>query len=93
MISFLFTFLDVHSTRANLLAINVFNVLVILFFLQGLAVVEQLFQLLRAGRILRWVSYCIVVLQLFLFVSVVGFVDYWLDFRKRFSKFKPAETN
>lgn len=67
-------------------------VLATIYFFQGLAVVVQAFRAFRVSPFWQILWYTMIVLQLFLFVSVLGLVDYWLDFRLRLAR-KPAEQN
>lgn len=73
-------------------ALNVLNVLVVVFFFQGLAVAAHAFRVYRVSPFWQGLWYIVLVIQLFLVVSFVGFVDYWMEFRERLSR-KPAETN
>jgi hypothetical protein len=83
MLSFLGCFVKVSNENLVLAAMNVFNVMLCLYFFQGLAVTEVLLRTFRAGTIVRFLIYFIVVFQLFFILSAVGFVDYWIDVRKR----------
>jgi len=73
------------------ISLNALNVLVVIFFFQGLAVVSHAFRVYRVSPFWQGLWYIIFVIQLFLVVSFVGFVDYWIEFRERLSR-KPAET-
>jgi hypothetical protein len=77
-----------HALEA--VAVNIMNVCLMLFFFQGVAVVGRLFTALRMGALWQFVFMMLIVLHLFLFVSLLGLMDYWLDFRSRLSK--RAET-
>lgn len=83
MFSFLFSFLKVGIPLVPVVALNVFNVLLAAYFFQGLAVLESAFTTFRIGFLLRAVIYIFVVAQLFFLLSLVGLVDFWVDFRKR----------
>ena len=63
--------------------INILNVMMTLYFFQGLAVFYSFFRTFKIGAIWQVVWALIFVFQLFIFVAAVGFVDYWLDIRKR----------
>lgn len=76
----------------EVLSINAINVFLLLYFFQGLAVVTAAFQTFKVSPFWQGIWYVLIVLQLFLLVSFLGFADYWLDFRERMSR-KPAETN
>jgi hypothetical protein len=64
-------------------SINAINVCFVLFFFQGLAVVSQFFRRLKMGPFWQMLFMVVIVLHLFLFVSALGLVDYWADFRAR----------
>lgn len=72
--------------EVQMLALNLFNVMLFAFFFQGLAVVTRYFQVFKVGRFWRALFYFIFIFQLFIFTSVLGVVDYWADFRARFKK-------
>ncbi len=91
MLSFLFSFVKTGSESVMIVSANIFNVMTVLCFLQGLAVTQKAFRVLRMSRLMRYLSYLVLVTQLFLFVAAVGFLDYWLDFRKRLTKVKPLD--
>lgn len=65
---------------------NLLNILIFLYFLQGLAIVTEFFNFYRVGHLWRGLAYIFLVMQLFLFVSCLGFVDFWADFRQRLTK-------
>ncbi len=73
-------------------AINVLNVCALLFFLQGIAVVSKFFERLRMGSFWQFMFMVLIVIHLFLFVSVLGLLDYWFDMRARMNK-RPQEYN
>ncbi|MBL7544576.1 MAG: DUF2232 domain-containing protein [Bdellovibrionaceae bacterium] len=65
----------------GVVASNLVNVFLVVYFFQGLAVLENLLFQMRAGIFLRTLSYFIFLGQLFLVLSIVGFLDFWFDFR------------
>ncbi len=75
-----------NMPEVQMLSLNVFNVMLFGYFFQGLAVVTKYFQVFKVGRFWRTLFYFIFVFQLFIFISVVGVIDYWADFRSRFKK-------
>ena len=88
-------FLKHGNAEVELVSINVLNALVVLYFFQGLAIVSQAFRVFKITGIWRSIWYVLIVLQLFLMVSLLGFADYWLDFRERLNRksdSKPAES-
>ncbi len=72
-------------------AINILNVCILLFFLQGIAVLEYFYKTLRVGIFVRSLGYFLFVFQLFVVLAFVGFIDYWIDFRSRIRKL-PAKS-
>jgi len=77
------TFFDVQPPWAHWLAANIFNVVVMLYFFQGLAVIVDFFAVKRISPFWRAVAYLFIFSQLFLMVSFLGFVDLWAGFRDR----------
>lgn len=74
-------------------SVNVLNVCFMLFFLQGIAVVGRFFETLRMGWFWQVVFMVLIVVHLFLFVSLLGLSDYWVDFRTRMAKRGGEEIN
>jgi hypothetical protein len=91
LLSIVASFFDFNSPLAKMIGENVFNVMLFVYFLQGLAVVGTFFKAFRVGLVWRVFGYFIFISQLFLIVSVLGLVDFWIDFRRRILK-KSAET-
>ncbi len=75
---------EVRGVEAT--SVNILNVSFVLFFFQGIAVVAKFFEKLRMGSFWQFVFMLLIVVHLFLFVSLVGLTDYWLDFRTRLNK-------
>jgi Predicted membrane protein (DUF2232) len=73
---------------ATLISTNVLNLLLILFFLQGMAVLATAFRVFKISGPWRAFGYLVFVFQLLPVASAVGFADYWIDFRKRFTDSK-----
>lgn len=90
--SFLASFIKVQNHLVNVIGTNVLNVMYILYFLQGIAVAEVCFKVFRVGQFLRVVAYFLLLTQAFIVISVVGFIDYWINFRSRFAKIKAAKV-
>jgi hypothetical protein len=85
-------FLKHGNAVVETVSLNLLNLLFVLYFLQGLAVISHAFRVFKIGPVWQAIWYVLLVLQLFLMVSLLGFVDYWLEFRDRLSR-KPVETN
>lgn len=81
--AFLLTMVSFGSKSLAAFGANVVNVAVVLYFFQGLAILEVLLNSLRAGPLVRLVVYVILVGQLFFVLSLVGLIDFWVDFRRR----------
>lgn len=82
----LFSFLDGVPRWSNLVGMNVLNVMIVLYFFQGMAVVQHLYRAMQMGPMWRAITSLILVLHLFLLVSAVGAADFWLNFRHRLRK-------
>lgn len=92
MLAILGAFLQHGQAWLETLSVNALYVFVVLYFFQGLAVVAHAFRVFKVSPAWQGIWYVLIVLQLFLLTSFLGFADYWLDFRERLSR-KPAETN
>lgn len=94
MIAFLLTMVGFGGKATAVLAVNIVNVCIVLYFFQGLAVLEVFLNSIRAGVFTRVLTYIILVGQMVLVLSIIGLIDYWVDFRGRIRKLgKPAENN
>lgn len=88
MVSFLGAIMD---WKGQSISINVLNVSIALFFLQGVAVLEFSYKVLRIGFFIRSLGYFLFIFQLSVVLAFVGFIDFWVDFRKRIRK-QPAKS-
>ncbi|MGE5085603.1 MAG: DUF2232 domain-containing protein [Bacillota bacterium] len=93
MTAFLLTMVSFGGKAIGILAVNIVNVALVLYFFQGLAVLEVLLSSMRAGTFTRILMYIILVGQLVLILSIVGLIDYWLDFRTRIRRMKVPGNN
>lgn len=94
MIAFLLTMVSFGGKATAVLAVNIVNVCIVLYFFQGLAVLEVFLNSMKAGVFTRVLTYIILVGQMLLVLSIVGLIDYWVDFRGRIRKMNtPAENN
>lgn len=75
---------QIHWLEA--LSVNALNVCCVLFFFQGVAVVARFFESLRMGFFWQFVFMALIVVHLFLFVALLGLLDYWVDFRVRIKR-------
>lgn len=86
--------LKLNSPLFKTLGINILNTMATLYFFQGLAVAFSFFRTFRIGMLWQYLWAFVMVFQLFLFVSVLGFADYWLDIRKRlYRKVAPTKLD
>ncbi len=86
MISFLLSFYTLKNQFITYTALNIFNISLSIYLLQGIAILEVLLLVFRAGFFLRMFVYVFIVGQLFFLFGFVGIVDYWVDFRRRLKK-------
>lgn len=73
-----------HDVKlVTVIGLNVLNVLVVLYFFQGMAVAFKAFDVFGVGYFWRGLFGFVLTFQLALLVAAVGVADYWLDFRSR----------
>jgi hypothetical protein len=84
------TFFEVQPVWAHWVATNVFNVVVMLYFFQGLAIIVDFFVVKRVSPLWRAIAYVFIFSQLFLMVAFIGFVDLWVGFRDKTKSDKSA---
>lgn len=76
-----------HGLKAvTVVGANILNVMVVLYFFQGMAVVFRAFDFFRVGLMWRFLIGFILSFQLAVIVAIVGVADYWLDIRDRLSR-------
>ncbi|MBE8221571.1 MAG: DUF2232 domain-containing protein [Bdellovibrionales bacterium] len=75
------------------LGINVLNICFSFYFLQGLGIVTDVLMLLKAKKITKNLIYILSFIYLFSFISVLGFLDYWFNFRKKIKIYKMINKN
>jgi hypothetical protein len=91
--AFLVTIVNFGFPALAVLGANIVNVCFVLYFFQGLAVLEVFLNSLKAGLFMRVLAYVLLVGQLFFVLSLVGLIDYWVDFRRRLSGSGMATEN
>jgi len=71
-------------TELRLVSGNFLAVFAVVYFFQGMAVIETLFDRLKLGRVFRVVSYVVALTQPYIvaMLAVLGLADMWADFRK-----------
>lgn len=67
-------------------AVNFMNVCLLLFFFQGITVTAKFFETMRMGWFWQFLLMVVIIVHLALFVSLLGLMDYWVDFRARMAK-------
>ena len=93
MFSLLASFINVGNKDINVIGSNILNVMMILYFWQGLAVTEVFFRSFKVFFLIRFFAYFILISQLFPILSGIGVIDFWVNFRDRFSKMTAAKAN
>jgi hypothetical protein len=93
LLALLFFTYSFNIKELEILALNVVNVSAVLYFFQGLAVMEAYLAFVKAGFFMRFLTYFIIVGQLFILLSIVGLVDFWAGFRARIEKLKSRIEN
>lgn len=74
----------------QVIATNVLNVSIAVFFFQGLGIIHQVLIFMRVSLFWQIILVLFLVLQLFLFVSCLGLADYWLDLRTKLIKWRQS---
>lgn len=77
----------------SVIAFNVIIVSLVVFFFQGMCIAEYAMRIFKMGPISRALMYLFILLQLSPFVALMGFVDYWLELRKRIRKKQKTTQN
>jgi hypothetical protein len=74
----------------HLFGLNLFNFLAFGYCLQGLAVIESLMGYFRLPPAFKLGIYLVMILLLpfFFFLSSIGVLDYWIDFRQKVKRIK-----
>ena len=79
-------FFKLSSDLIRIISLNLAGFLGCFYFFQGLAVLEKVLYLLRAGLLLRILVYLLIVSQLLIALTLIGLVDFWVDIRKQVIK-------
>ena len=88
--SLLMAFIKTETSLINVVGMNLLNIVALLYFFQGLAVMATYMQITKTSPFWRSLIYIFVILQLFIAVVALGILDFWFDFRHRMIK-KAAE--
>ena len=93
LLALLFSMVNFGIPMLSVIGFNLVNLGVILFFFQGLAVLEVFFLTTKTSLFFRVLTYIILVGYLFVLLSALGLIDYWVDFRSRLRKAQTAVSN
>ena len=81
---FLFALVDLGSLNLKIIANNLLMVLSAVYFLQGMAVAASFLRRTKLFPAFRFLILLFFAFQLFFMISFIGYMDFWVDFRKRF---------
>ncbi len=93
LLALLFSMVNFNVPLLSVIGFNLVNLGVVLFFFQGLAVLEVFFVTTKTSLFFRVLTYIILVGYLFVLLSALGLIDYWVDLRSRLRKAKTAVSN
>lgn len=82
----LFAMESFGSLVLKTISINIIIISSVAFLIQGLTIAEFSLRVFRFGPIAKFITYMLIFFQLAPAIVLIGFIDYWLDFRKRMSK-------
>lgn len=80
------TFGGIGPKWVEVASINFLNLALMLFFFQGVAVISRFFNSVRMSAFWQMIFMVFIVVNLFVFVSLLGMIDHWVDFRSRLEK-------
>lgn len=83
LVTLLVTFVDFGYRPLTVVGMNFLYVVTVLYFFQGLAIIEVFLKAIKAGFFGRFLVYFLMVGQLLPVVALLGFIDFWIDFRRR----------
>lgn len=93
LFSFLFSFQSFGNEGLKIVGTNALVISLVLYFFQGLAVMEFGLAFLRSGFFSRFLAYFVFLIQVPMLLSFIGLADYWIDFRKRMKKSMLSKIN
>lgn len=86
LFSFLFSVVETPFHFLQVIAINLAVVSIVSFFFQGISVFEFAMRIFRVGRITKLLLYLLIITWALPVITVLGFADYWVDFRRHMRK-------
>ena len=75
------TFVPLGTPLVSLLSMNILAITLAAYFFQGLAVFTYFLDRLSVFGLWRLLAYFLVFFQMFIFISGLGILDYWFNFR------------
>ncbi len=84
ILSLAFAFIDVGSIALKMMALNVLNICVLVYFIQGFAILFNFFEVFKVGFFTKFIMVLCLVIQLPFITAIFGVLDYWFNFRGRF---------
>lgn len=86
LFSFLFTVVETPFPAIQAIAINFAVISIVTFFFQGISVFEFAARIFRFGRVTKLLLYLLIITWGLPVIAVLGFADYWADFRRHLRK-------
>ena len=86
LFAFLFSVIETPFQFLQVIAINFAVISIVSFFFQGIAVFEFATRIFRFGRISKLLLYLLIITWALPVITVLGFADYWVDFRRHMRK-------
>lgn len=77
------SFIEFGYESLKLVSLNILNIIVLLYFFQGLSIVGSFFKAYKVSRFWQILWYFMLVVQLFPLVSLIGFTEIWFEYRKK----------
>jgi hypothetical protein len=81
--TFFLSFFKGVPAQVATVSVNAFNIVAVIYFFQGLAISECFLIWFRMGYFFRVLFYVFIVGNFFPILTLLGVLDYWIDFRKR----------
>ena len=86
LFAFLFSVIETPFQFLQVIAINFAVISIVSFFFQGIAVFEFATRIFRFGRVSKLLLYLLIITWALPVITVLGFADYWVDFRRHMRK-------
>lgn len=86
LFSFLFSVIETPYEVLQVIAINFAVISIVTFFFQGISVFEFATRIFRFGRITKLLLYLLIITWALPVITILGFADYWVDFRRHMRK-------